>query len=257
MLIRYPGSKDKHLRFLESYFPSFNYEKGICEPFAGTASVTFYMLQGKFVDYYHINDFDSGIAALWNTVKTQPEDLKQKIKSYKPNVKDFYKFKNEEADNDFDKAFQKIVIHQISFSGLGMMAGGPLGGREQKGAYNVLSRWRPEKISANIEKCSNLLNSADGKITNESWETVLTEANDNGRFIYLDPPYYERGANLYIAGDIDHAAMAEELQSKDNWLLSYNDLPEIRKLYKKNHIETLNVRSQLHHNMINEVAIYK
>ena len=257
MLIRYPGSKDKHLKFLDSYFKMFNLKNGVCEPFAGTASVTFYMLENKMVDNYIINDYDSGIAALWQTVKDNPTDLIKRVEKYKPNVKDFYKFKEEEASNDFDKAFQKIVLHQISFSGLGAMAGGPLGGKNQAGAYNVNSRWRPEKLKTLIAKCSELLNSAEGTITNTDWELALKSGVEKEMFIYLDPPYLERGKDLYISGNIEHEALAKELQNSSNWLLSYNDVPEVHKLYIKNHVDVLNVRSQLHHNLINDLAIYR
>jgi DNA adenine methylase len=257
MLIRYPGSKDKHLKLLASYFKMFNLNNGVCEPFAGTASVTFYLLENNLVDKYVINDYDSGIAALWQTVKDHPADLIKRITTYKPNVKDFYKFKEEEASNDFDKAFQKIVLHQVSFSGLGAMAGGPIGGKSQNGSYNVLSRWRPEKLKAVITKCSELLNKAEGSITNLDWEQSLKNAVNNEMFIYLDPPYFERGKDLYISGNINHESLAEELQKSSNWLLSYNDLKDIRDLYSKNTISTLNVRSQLHHNLIDELAIYK
>lgn len=257
MLIRYPGSKDKHLKFLDYYFNKFDLSKGVVEPFSGTASVTFYLLKHNLVDNYVINDLDSGLAALWHHVKINPDKLIARVEAYKPNVEDFYKFKEETVDSDFEKGFRKLVLHQISFSGLGEMAGGPLGGRGQSGNYNVESRWRPAKLKTGIEACSALLNSAKGEITNDDWTVPVEKGIAEGKFIYLDPPYYERGKDLYVAGDINHKELAEELQKANNWLLSYNDLPEVRELYKKSKVETLNVRSQLHHNLITDLAIYR
>ena len=55
---------------------------------------------------------------------------------------------------------------------------------------------------------------------------------------YLDPPYLISSNNLYgLRGDahkgFDHEELAVIiLWKRDKWVLSYNDCPEIRELYK-------------------------
>ena len=256
MLIRYPGSKDKHLRFLDQHLREAK-SRDLVEPFAGTASVTFHMLKNNLIDSYVINDLDKGMAALWEIVKSNPDKLIKSINSYTPNVEDFYNFKENPGTNQWDLAFRKLVIHQISYSGLGPMAGGPLGGREQKGEYKIDARWRPVKLAKTIEETSTLLNSIPGVITSVDWEESLLDGMAKGKFIYLDPPYYKQGPALYTEGTINHKRLAELLQqyeSKD-WVLSYDDMEEVRELYNFANVQRLDVTSHLHHKTIGDVVI--
>jgi DNA adenine methylase len=54
--------------------------------------------------------------------------------------------------------------------------------------------------------------------------------------VYLDPPYYEKGANLYLNGytDKDHARLASFLARPKpfKWVLTYDNTPSIANLYK-------------------------
>lgn len=255
MLIRYPGSKDKHLKFLSKHLEASN--GNIVEPFAGTASVTFYMLSQGKIDSYWINDLDESIISLWKIIKEDPNWLISKIHNYQPNTSDFYDFKTNPGVTDKERAFRKLVLHQISYSGLGAMAGGPLGGRSQTGQYKVDSRWRPPKLEKLIRETSLLLNSvSDGRLTNLGWEEVVISAQKSKKFIYLDPPYYNQGVALYVVGSLDHTRLAERLKNVSSpWVLSYDDTPEIRDLYSFAEVERLDVTSHLHHKTIGDLII--
>lgn len=255
MLIRYPGSKDKHLKFLESYLQQAEITRTVFEPFSGTAAITFHLLKNESVDYYHINDIDPGIAALWNVVKHTPVDFIKRIHAYTPNVDDFYAFKADLGDGEDEQAFRKLVLHQTSYSGLGAKAGGPLGGKNQLSKYGVDCRWSPTRLEKNILACSELLNSAEGIITQGSWEAVISAANERQGFIYLDPPYFNQGTALYAHGGLDHAELANQLQLSKDWVVSYDDTPEIRELYKWATVKRLDVTSHLHHKVIGDVVI--
>jgi DNA adenine methylase len=256
MLIRYPGSKDKHIKFLAPYLASGCNNRTIVEPFAGTASVTFYMLKNDMIDKYVINDIDDSVAAMWQVVKDSPETLITRIKKYIPQVSDFYDFKVNPGTTLEEKAFRKIVLHQISYSGLGPMAGGPLGGKMQTSEYKIDARWRPAKLELLINETSALLNSVEGVITSVDWSVALSKGIRDGDFIYLDPPYYKQGPALYLDGTIDHDALAKQLSdAKTNWVLSYDDTEEVRNLYSFADVKRLDVTSHLHHKTIGDVVI--
>lgn len=56
----------------------------------------------------------------------------------------------------------------------------------------------------------------------------------DGRLFYLDPPYVEVGKSLYDHAreeEFDHKKLAEMLHSRDKWVLSYNNVEEVRDLY--------------------------
>ena len=58
-------------------------------------------------------------------------------------------------------------------------------------------------------------------------------------FVYADPPYFIGKKNLYgNQGDMqfeqkDHEDLAKILKKRKHWVLSYNDTPEVRKLYRE------------------------
>jgi DNA adenine methylase len=256
MLIRYPGSKDKHIKFLDAHLRA-DSSGSLVEPFAGTASVTFHMLKNRLIDSYSINDSDPAIAALWKTIKNSPEKLVKSIQKYIPKVEDFYNFKLNPGSTEFELALRKIILHQISYSGLGPMAGGPLGGREQKGEYKIDARWRPIKLEKLIGETSSLLNSVEGEITNTDWKDSILDGISNNKFIYLDPPYFVQGPALYVEGTIDHIDLANTLRAhpEASWVMSYDDTPEIRELYNFAEVERLDVTSHLHHKTVGDVVI--
>lgn len=53
--------------------------------------------------------------------------------------------------------------------------------------------------------------------------------------VYLDPPYYEKGSQLYYDyyGDKDHLEVAQVVRSlsKVRWLVSYDDVLPIQEMY--------------------------
>jgi DNA adenine methylase len=62
--------------------------------------------------------------------------------------------------------------------------------------------------------------------------------------LYLDPPYFVKGNDLYQFGFSreDHARLSTTLKNTQHaWLLSYDDCPEIRELYKWACIEAIDV----------------
>jgi DNA adenine methylase len=55
-------------------------------------------------------------------------------------------------------------------------------------------------------------------------------------FVYLDPPYFAKGSQLYLnfyCPD-DHHRLAHYLKQEANfvWVMSYDNVPEIRALYR-------------------------
>lgn len=54
--------------------------------------------------------------------------------------------------------------------------------------------------------------------------------------MYLDPPYYIARAHYYTHTTLDHKGMAELLMKASSrgvhWVLSYNDTPDIHRMYK-------------------------
>ena len=235
-MFRFPGGKNK-LRNEILSFLNFS-DREYREPFFGGGSIGLALLKKKKTKIW-INDKDYGIYCIWISVIKYHELLKEKVKRFIPGVEIFSEFKQDllnKKEDVIDTAFKKLVVHQLSYSGLGTK-GGPLGGKNQSSEYKIDCRWSADYLCKKIDENNNLLNEA--KCTNYDFEKLL----GNDCFIFLDPPYYKKGNQLYQCefSEQDHIRLSECLKKIDNWVLSYDDCEEIRNLYRWARIENLDV----------------
>ena len=192
-----------------------------------------------------INDKDPGVASLWTSVIRYPGGLRQRVMDFKPSVEAFDEFRQrllalKSAPTDMTEiisaGFMKLAIHQISYSGLGTKSGGPLGGRGQKSKYKIDCRWSPEYIAKSIGELNEAFKRFEIEqdcCTNLDFERVVQPGS--GALVYLDPPYYVKGNDLYQCGFEweDHARLSRVLRETENrWVLSYDDCLEVREFYK-------------------------
>jgi len=258
MIIRYPGGKgkltDRIIGIIKRYVDSQKGQIHYIEPFFGSGAIGLALLPLCNVQTAYFNDIDPGIAALWRTIKFQPEKLIERIQNFCPTVEIFHTYKkilieqsvnidlSPENDEIVDIAFKKLAVHQLSFSGLGTKSGGPIGGNEQKSDYKVDCRWSPNSLVPNIRRIHRLLNERRIEIRNRQFNLSLTD--EKNTFVYLDPPYYIKGPGLYqfYFDRRHHELLAKILKTYQNpWLLSYDDCAEIRYLYSFAHIEKVSL----------------
>lgn len=254
---RYPGGKSKLRNQIASKLNEIasNSNLEYREPFFGGGSIGLLMLQDNpDIKEIWINDFDLGISSLWTTLIRRPDLLKSRVEKFKPSIEAFDKYKEELTASPSPKllsdteianfGFKKLAIHQISYSGLGTKSGGPLGGREQKSDYKIDCRWSPSYICKKIDilnKQFSKLFVRDNCCTNLDFSEIIKDAKKDA-VIYLDPPYLVKGNDLYQHGftEKDHLRLAECLRNTNyQWVLSYDDCPEIRKYYNWANIEEI------------------
>lgn len=249
-LIRYPGSKEKLASIIvkekfpiEASAPLWmnSNQMEYREPFFGAGAVGFRVLENLPPSCSAwINDIDYGLVCLWNSIKSRTEHLKlcDMVDTFTPSVDCYHRFKEEDGQKDLDPimvGFRKLALHQMSYSGLGYKSGGPLGGKGQANSlYSISCRWRPENLIADIIRLHKLLSRSQIKITCKDFSILIDD--DPKAFLYLDPPYYDKGGELYkfSMSDADHARLATVLRyGKNSWVLSYDNHPFIRDLYQE------------------------
>lgn len=199
------------------------------EPFFGGGAIGLNLLRdAPKLTRVWFNDADTALIDLWIQVRTNPDQLIDRVLSYTPSVDSFF-----EAKTKTD-GFSKLVVHQLSFGGLGAVARGPIGGKSQAGTGKITDRWRPKTLVKKIAEIHKLMARVDLKLTAMDYRQVLSQLNPDD-FIYLDPPYFGSPEATYVHdfGPSDHQILADTLTKIDNnWLLSYKDYPEIRDLYR-------------------------
>ena len=248
-MFRYPGGKSnmkKRILYLfECFFEINGKDFEFREPFFGGGSVGLEILDKIGLDFFWFNDIDKPLICLWKAVQNNPDKLIKRINQYKPSVKSFFKIKEflikntTKPDNmeDVDFGFLKLVIHQISYSGLGVRAGGPIGGLKQESKYDVGCRWNPKTLVSKVKKWNKLFSDIkreeEGSLfTDVHFENLIN--NKGNGILYLDPPYFIKGEELYQHhfGLTDHEKLKDCLLNTDfPWVLSYDDCEEIREMY--------------------------
>ncbi len=231
---RYPGSKNKLLPILMEHIDKrIKDETAFTDAFVGGGSVVLEVATKYPKVELLINDKDDWIYSFWDIVcgsaNSQLSDLLVLI-DQPATLEQFYKLREDKDDSKLVQAYKAIFFNRTTFSGI--LKSGPIGGKDQKSKYPVNCRYNAEKIKKKIVAISKLLFGRT-LVSNLDINKYLG-ANSNQGLIYLDPPYYVKGSALYseYMKPPEHIHMASILKSTKNWILSYDDCPEVRELYK-------------------------
>ncbi len=121
--LRYPGSKQKILKYLEEILScnSLNPEI-LVEPFVGGGSVFLYFLNYGLINKAIISDKDILIYSFWKTVFEAPNSLINFLLETKVNLETYYHYKQIMANTGgyetLDLAKACIFLNRTSFSGI-------------------------------------------------------------------------------------------------------------------------------------------
>jgi DNA adenine methylase len=231
-IFRYPGGKTKLLPQINRFL-WLKKATTYIEPFVGGGSVALAVAQANPNVKIVLNDRDPNIHSFWKVVASDSdtafESLIKSVQRTHPTVSLFRRLKANPGETEVESAFTALYINRTAFGG--NARSGPLGGYDQKGTKKICQRWNAPKLVEAIRKARSLL---FGRTTvlNEDFERVISLADEKS-FIYLDPPYYKAGNQLYTSvwTDADHERLAAALRSCNcPWSLSYDLHPKIIRL---------------------------
>jgi len=207
------------------------------EPYAGGAGAALSLLLLEKVERIVINDLDRAIYAFWRAVLCDSEKLINRIWKTEITIAEWRRqqviYKNKMA-SEFDLGFATFYLNRTNYSGI--IDGGPIGGIDQKGEWSLGVRFNKEKLIERIKMIA--LYKSRIVVSNMDGLDLLSKYKDKQNvFIYLDPPYYVKGGCLYLNYymEKDHFELSALLNkhNKLNWLLTYDNIENIRKLYPK------------------------
>ena len=199
--------------------------KQYIEPFGGAAWVLFF--KERWARYEVYNDINNNLSNLFTIIKYHNDALCQELETMIPNEALFIKLRDDyKPMTDIQKAARFLYLLQFSFSSQ----------QSYFAASNKTHVTSMESMQNKIKAMSKRL--ANVLIINRDYSHVINKYDTDGTFFYLDPPYYNYDKGLHsIYAEIEHSHLCNMLKNlKSRFLLSYNDDPFIRELYKDFHI---------------------
>lgn len=238
--LRYPGGKGKLAAFVKSIVLTNGLSDGeYVEPFAGGAAVAMELLLQEYVTKVHINDISRPVYAFWKSALSDTDALCKRVRDTRLTVAAWDKQKailsNPDDHDDLQLGFATFYLNRTNRSGI--LNGGIIGGREQTGAWKIDARYNAAELIYRIESIAKMRNQI--RLTNEDALKFLklgVKKWPKATLIYLDPPYYEKGRDLYydFYNHDDHASVAKFVKGsikRQRWIVSYDNADPIRKLY--------------------------
>jgi DNA adenine methylase len=236
--LRYPGGKARLANFvkllmLRNRLIGAEY----AEPYAGGASVALSLLFEEYASHIHVNDLNRSVYAFWRCVLDDTEALCARITHARFDVDEWDRqrsIQSESAPDDLDLAFSTFFLNRTSRSGI-ISGSGIIGGRNQTGPWKIDERFNREALVRRIQRIGRFRSRIT--VTRIDAKDYLVEnlpALGDNCFVYLDPPYYIKGSDLYenFYEHEHHAEISQLVRHlKVPWIVSYDAAQEIKKLY--------------------------
>ena len=236
--LRYPGGKNKLARFIESVCKENDITGHYVEPYAGGASVALHLLFNGHVKKVTINDLDRAVYAFWNSILHHTEKFCNMIENTSVDVENWKiqkKIQKDELADLFSLGFSTFFLNRTNHSGI--LDGGIIGGKNQGGKYKINCRSNKKVLINRIKRIAEYKGNI--RILGIDAKDLIDQMRRHkckNMIFYFDPPYFVRGPSLYMNHYTkdDHSVMANTIKKIKNavWIVSYDNVPEIRKIYK-------------------------
>ena len=235
------------------------------EPYAGGCGAAIFLLAHGYVDRIVINDADPMIFSFWKAVTEQSDELIEKINSTNVSMRTWHAqreiLSTAPERSQLEVAFATFFLNRTNRSGI--LAGGVIGGKSQSGKWKLCARYNKHDLTERIRRIGKLskrisVYGLDALDFIDKIEPMLPEK----KLIYLDPPYFQKGSQLYrnFYEPQDHAAIAKRIAMLDApAIITYDNATEINALYQKFEQTEFNLKYSTHlaRPEATELLIYK
>lgn len=238
--LRYPGGKAALSTFLKEIMQQNCITGTYCEAYAGGAGAALELLFSKKANKIILNDADYHIYAFWRSILYNTDEFIQNIKSCRVSISTWEKqreiYDNPQKFTRFEIGFSTFFLNRCNRGGI-LPGAGPIGGFAQNGNYLLDVRFNKPNLINRIQKIADYKSLIQIKQLDalDFLINIRESANPNNTFIYLDPPYFQQGKNLYLNfyDKNDHQSIEEFLKTLNDfkWIVSYDNVPAIKKIY--------------------------
>ncbi|MCK9420199.1 MAG: Dam family site-specific DNA-(adenine-N6)-methyltransferase [Nitrospirae bacterium] len=227
--LSYLGGKSKLANRIVSMIPE---HTGYCEVFAG-ASWLFFKKEESEVEI--INDINADLVTLYRVVKHHLDEFIRYFRWILVSREEFERFKQTPPDvlTDIQRAARFYFLLKTGFAAKitsPSFSISPL----RRSNFNLL---RIEEELSAVH-----LRLARAYIENKPYGYVIARFDRPTTFFYIDPPYYrcenDYGKGIFSRDDFEK--LRDLLRTvKGKFIMSINDVPEIRALYKEFRIQSV------------------
>lgn len=245
--LRYPGGKAKLYRFVEELITTNFKEKPVyVEPYSGGFGLGMKLLLKDKVSKVYINDLDIAIYSFWKSVVEQSEEFVFLIENAILSIDEWKRQKAIYLNPNstmLEKGFATFYLNRTNRSGI--ILAGPIGGYNQEGNYKIDCRFNKSNLISLVnliatKKNQIIISNLDGSDFIKS-----IDKQESNSLIYLDPPYVERGKELYKNSftEDNHRDLCTVIKSLNNlWFVTYDDNILVEGLYKNLGINRFDIK---------------
>jgi DNA adenine methylase len=237
--LRYPGGKTQLAPFVVELLEDNDLLNGVyAEPFAGGAGLAWRLLLSGRVSEVWLNDIDPAMYAFWTAVLKHTDDLCERIQTTPVTIEEWHRQRRIVVEHSrprlMDLAFGALYLNRTNRSGI-IVHGGVIGGKDQTGPYKIDCRFNRKDLVDKIRRIASYrdvvrMSRLDARLCIPQWDKALPARS----LINIDPPYFAKGQELYtnFYRPDDHRDLARTIRKlKRSWMLTYDDVPEVQKLY--------------------------
>nr|DAD64598.1 MAG TPA: DNA adenine methylase [Caudoviricetes sp.] len=264
--LRYPGGKGKLTPLIELLIDVYGHRGGTyIEPFAGGAGIAMELLEREVVSEVVINDLDKGIYSFWRAILYETDRFLECVNNVPLTIDEWKRQRSICFENNkrysFELGFATFYMNRTNRSGI--IKAGAIGGIRQSGLWKLDARFNRKDLILRIKKIAN--NKSKIHLYNKDIKIFLEKyvpKYEENAFIYFDPPYFNKGKELYLNffDYSDHIRIEKLIGDNVNcdWVITYDDTPVIEKIYKNYCIRKIKLNYSLGRKRAsNELIIFK
>lgn len=233
--LSYVGGKSKLADTIVGIMPE---HKLYCEVFAGAAWV-YFRKQPSIVEV--LNDKNSELTNLYRVIKHHLPEFARQFDDMLVSREDFERLKQQPSNllTDVQRAVKYYYLIRLAYSAKIVNPSFTIS--KEKRLKLKLS-----DIEANLRDVRSRL--ANTAVENLNYDKVVAKYDNNDTLFYLDPPYWNcedyYGKDMFAKGDFERIVdMCGDMKGK--FIVSINDVPEIRKMFGKFNIREVGVMYSL------------
>jgi DNA adenine methylase len=223
--LRYPGGKTRAVKILQTYLNEhYSTRTTLLSPFFGGGSFELSCAARGYSVYG--NDLFLPLYTFWMVAKSNPTALQESVTATLPVSKEAFLERRRNIvslSKPLEIATSYFIVNRCSFSGATFCGGYSAEAAEKR--LNAAAIRRLGEVNLENVTFSNL----------DANDFLLEHPEGENTVVYADPPYFIESYIYGKDGDMhenfDHEKFAKTIQTRNDWMVSYNDCPYIRELY--------------------------